>query len=32
MLVGGLVGPRNPHWPQAGHHHAAAATHHIPSR
>jgi Na+/proline symporter len=32
MLLGGLLGPRNPHWPHAGHHHAAAATHHIPSR
>ncbi|MDP3036423.1 MAG: sodium:solute symporter family protein [Rhodocyclaceae bacterium] len=29
MLAGGLLGPRNPHWPQAGHHHAAAETHHV---
>ncbi len=29
MLVGGLLGPRNPHWPQAGHHHAAAETYHV---
>lgn len=32
MLLGGLLGPCNPHWPQAGHHHAAAGTHHVPSR
>ena len=32
MLVGGLFGPKNPHWPQAGHHHAAAETHHVASR
>ncbi len=32
MLIGGLFGPPNPHWPQAGHHRAAAATHHVPSR
>lgn len=32
MLVGGLFGPKNPHWPQAGHHHAAAETHHVSSR
>ncbi|MEW6165775.1 MAG: sodium:solute symporter family protein [Pseudomonadota bacterium] len=30
MLAGGLLGPRNPHWPHAGHHHAAAETHHVP--
>ena len=29
MLAGGLLGPRNPHWPRAGHHHAAAETHHV---
>jgi solute:Na+ symporter, SSS family len=32
MLVGGLFGPKNPHWPHAGHHHAAAETHHVSSR
>lgn len=32
MLAGGLLGPRNPHRPHAGHHHAAAGTHHIPMR
>jgi Na+/proline symporter len=32
MLLGGLLGPRNPHWPHAGHHHAAAETHHVASR
>ncbi|MDP1527081.1 MAG: sodium:solute symporter family protein [Rhodocyclaceae bacterium] len=32
MLVGGLFGPPNPHRPQAGHHHAAAETHHVASR
>jgi Na+/proline symporter len=30
MLAGGFLGPRNPHWPHAGHHHAAAETHHVP--
>lgn len=29
MLAGGFLGPRSPHWPQAGHHHAAAETHHV---
>ncbi|MHB1359935.1 MAG: high affinity choline transporter 1 [Rhodocyclaceae bacterium] len=29
MLAGGLLGPRNPRWPQAGQHHAAAGTHHV---
>ena len=29
MLAGGLLGPRNPHWPRAGHHYAAAETHHV---
>jgi len=29
MLVGGLFGPPNPKQPHAGHHHAAAATHHV---
>ncbi len=28
MLVGGLIGPKTHHRPHAGHHHAAAATHH----
>ncbi|THF64048.1 sodium:solute symporter [Pseudothauera nasutitermitis] len=28
MLIGGYVGPRNHHRPHAGHHRAAAATHH----
>lgn len=32
MLLGGLLGPRNPHWPHAGHRHAAAETHHVASR
>ncbi len=29
MVVGGFVGPRTHHRPHAGHHHAAAATHHL---
>lgn len=29
MLVGGLVGRPNPHWPHAGQHHAASETHHV---
>ncbi len=29
MLAGGLLGPRNPHPPHAGHGHAAAETHHV---
>ena len=30
MLVGGLLGGQPHHRPHAGHHHAAAATHHTP--
>jgi len=29
MVVGGFVGPKPHHRPHAGHHHAAAATHHL---